>query len=192
LPLVQFTPPIGPAVDPEVVKRHLGIEHSEDDETVLELIEAATQLIQDECSIQLLDAVWQLKLDRFPVGREAIEIERPRVTEIEAITYVDINGDEQSLAGSTYQFDGDSSPARLVPSATTCWPFTKRGTLNAVTVRFRCGAATAEPAATKLIIALCADWYEERGKDDVRLRDQGGNLPDSPFYRRQLDHLRWI
>lgn len=185
--------PAGPAIDPEVVKRHLGIEHNADDETVLELIEAATELVQNECSRQLLSALCELTLDEFPSG--VIEIARPPVTEIVELSYINESGITEVIAPADYQFDGASEPGRLAPSPNTCWPRSRRGVLNAVSVKFRCGAQaiTDVPAAAhKLIIALAATWYEERGVDDVRLRDQAGNLPDSPFFRRQLDHLRWI
>lgn len=179
--------PIGPAVDPEVVKRHLGIDHGEDDDTVLELIAAATELIQEHCEIQLLDAELTLRLDGLPTCREPLELPRPLVTSVESLTYLDFAGDEQSLDGDDYQLDLYSKPARLVPTVGTWWPATQCDAINSVTCVFRCGAATVDavdPLAVKLIIHLCGLWYEHAVPC--------GSVPQGDeCFQRLIGLLRW-
>ncbi|HWL09555.1 MAG TPA: hypothetical protein VNQ76_14190 [Planctomicrobium sp.] len=155
---------------------------------VRDLFLAAVNLIQDACSIQLLEAEAYLRLDEFPNGQEPIEIPRPPVTEILEFSYRDQSGSLVTLSESDYQFDGDSQPARLAPAPGKVWPVTQRNALNPVSVKFKCGGYEGHPwppSAKRLAYYLTGYWYENRL--------QTGNAPSAdPFYEQQLSLLRWI
>lgn len=195
MPIAISTPPTGPAIDPEVVKRHLGIEHSADDLTILELIAQAEALIQDECELQLAPASATSTLDKFPCGNTPIELARPPVREIVAVIYRDADGAAITMDEEDFQFDASSVPPRIAPVPGGCWPVTECGRLAAVSIEFLCGSASVDAvpdAARRAILWLVATWYENRETAEVRLRDANGQLPDNPFLRRQLDLLRWV
>lgn len=186
MPIAITTIPVGPAIDPEVVKNFLGIEHNADDVVIDQMIDEATELIQDTCEIQLLDATAKLYLDKFP-SDGVIEIGRPPVSSIDSIEYVDTDGATQTV--STWLSDLISRPARLTPAYGAVWPAT-RSQPNAVTITFGCGAASVaevSPIAHRLICHLCGIWYENRVSR--------GQLPagsDDLYFHRNLDLLRWF
>lgn len=84
---------------------------------------------------------WALVLDRFPC-REIV-IPRPPLVEISAITYVDVDGAEQTLDDSGYRLIRPTGPtakqAVLLPPIDETWPSTQSGHAEAVRIEFDCG-----------------------------------------------------
>ncbi|WP_437231068.1 hypothetical protein SH661x_002312 [Planctomicrobium sp. SH661] len=173
---------------------YLGLDPAAFDQVdvVTHLYNAAVDLVQETCSIQLIDAEGVLKLDQFPRGNLEIQIPRPPVREILEFTYLDRDGSPVTLSPSEYQFDGDSKPGRLLPAPGKVWPSTLRDAIHTVVVRFKCGPEILEgqewptpPSAQRLVFYLMGYWYENRL--------QAGNAPNGdPFYEQQLSLLRWI
>jgi uncharacterized phiE125 gp8 family phage protein len=95
-------------------------------------------------------STWQLKLDAFPDNE--IRLLWPPITAISSITYVDINGDTQTLDSSAYSLDSHSEPGWVLPATGTDWPETY-DTANAVTVNYTAGYGADAPEAVKLWIA---------------------------------------
>jgi uncharacterized phiE125 gp8 family phage protein len=147
---------------------------------------AARQLLETQTRRQLVTATWKLSLDRFPGCNEwcnhagehvccsssqerwhrsrGIELPVPPLQSVTSITYVDSNGDTQTLATDQYQVDALSTPGRVLPAYGVSWP-TTRCQANAVNITFVAGygLAAAVPATAKHAIKLLlSHWYENR------------------------------
>jgi uncharacterized phiE125 gp8 family phage protein len=85
----------------------------------------------------LVNQSWELILDAFPCASE-IKIPLPPLQEVTGITYIDTNGDEQTLATSVYAVDSASEPGVVSLKYGQVWPAT-RCQRGAVTIAFTCG-----------------------------------------------------
>jgi uncharacterized phiE125 gp8 family phage protein len=103
---------------------------------------AAEQQLQRYLVTQTVDKY----LDAFPSG----DIELPPLQSVTSITYVDNNGDVQTLDEDLYEVDAQSAPARISRAYNASWPSTRKQN-NAVVIRFVAGygAASAVPACVK-------------------------------------------
>lgn len=126
-----------PTVEPvslHEAKIWLRLDHTAEDELVDSLIKMVREQVEER-GIAVISQTWDLRLDRFP---SVIRLPITPVEEITSISYVDSDGDTQTLAASAYTADVYSKPARIVPAYGTSWP-TARSVPNAVTVRFVAG-----------------------------------------------------
>ena len=111
----------------------------------------------------LIEQEWELALDAFPLG--AIEVPLPPLRSVASITYIDSDGDLQTLAPSAYVVDTTSDPGVITPAYGTAWP-ASRSERNAVRIQFKAGFsadAAGVPAGIKQAILLrVADLFEHR------------------------------
>lgn len=121
---------------------------------------------------QLVTATWQLKLDRFP-GCRYIELPKPPLQEVTSITYVDENGDTQTLSTSVYSVDAPEGPkasrGQILLKYDQVWPST-RIEPNAVTILFTAGYGDdgeSVPARLKLAMLLDLGTLYEFREDYV-------------------------
>lgn len=153
-------------------------------------IKAAREWTEDFLERSLCLQTWTMKLDSFPgyvysdalprilfAGEEAfIYLRRPPVIRVVSISYVDTNGNAQTLDPTLYSVDTDSELARIQPAYGTIWPPT-RPINNAVTVVYQAGYAstaaspptTADvPESAKLAMKLLVgDFYENREAQQI-------------------------
>jgi len=106
------------------------------------LIPAVRQRCEAATRRQLREVTYELKLDGFP-SEPFIELPRPPLLDVEAVTYVDTGGTVRTLTVTTDYLV--SAPAgekprrgRIALPAGKVWP-TPIGQMNCVTIRFRCG-----------------------------------------------------
>ena len=179
----------GPAVEPvtlDEAKTHLGVTHSDHDALITTLVTAAREQAEHRAQRSLIDQQWTLTLDAFP---PEIRLRMGRVTSVTSITYVDADGNTQSLPGAGAYLDDRGDLAQwLVPAYGEDWPAT-RDEINAVTVVYRAGEASAAavPASVKQwILLLVKQWYDAPGAGAEReIREQ-----PRPFWDGLLDPIR--
>ncbi len=165
------TPPDDYPVTVLDAKGHLRVTHSADDSQIQQLIAAASSWAQDETRRILLSTVVELRMDRFPTigefgrynpdtGRYSLErgyssaARSPRiylpggkVTAVESIAYIDIEGAVQTLTGPTSATPGtdfqedlsDDEAAWLFPAINSFWPAVQSNTVNGVTITYTVG-----------------------------------------------------
>ena len=168
----QYKQTVAPTLVPSMnvltltdAKTHCSITGTTDyDDYILDLIGRATEMIERHTSRQIMPATWTLTLDGFPAE---IKIHKPPVTSVSSITYVDSNGDTQTLSSSLYQtnFATKDGPARIKPSYGNSWPSTRSGEYGSVVVTFVAGYASADnvPLTTRHAVAfLVAHWFKNR------------------------------
>jgi len=174
----------GPATEPVTTaeaKDHAVVTASGDDDLIDSYVKAARLWVEAFTKRQLITAVWELRLDGFPL-REII-VPRPPFKVLNSIAYTDSNGDAQTWASSKYQADLKSEPGRIKPIEGESFPSTQASTYNTVTVDFDAGygAASTVPERFKLAIRMIvAQWYQ------IRLPVSKMNLTDVPNAVRSL------
>ncbi len=132
--LTLVTGPVAEPISSASAKLWLRISHTAEDDLVDDLIQMVREQVEEH-GIAVMTQTWDLRLDRFP---SVIRIPMTPVQEVSSISYIDTNGDTQTLAASKYTVDWKSTPARIVPAYGLSWPST-RGEPNAVTVQFIAG-----------------------------------------------------
>lgn len=145
------------------VKQHGEFLYDDRDSTLYLQIDAATHEVETVIQWRtLLTTTWQMKLDAFPDWE--LWLPFPPLQSVSSITYVDGNGDTQTLSASAYDVDTTSEPGCVVPVYGTTWP-SVLSHRNSVTVTYVAGYTSPDlvPASTRLGIAqLVAHRMENR------------------------------
>lgn len=125
------------------------------DPEISAIIKAARQSAELELHRYLITQTLDAYFDAWPWVDDRHEIRLPPLQSVTSITYVDGNGDTQTLAADQYLVDAKSQPARITPAYGVTWPSVRDQT-NSVTVRFVAGygAASAVPDCIKTWIKL--------------------------------------
>lgn len=163
--LTVATTPAEPPISVAEAKAFLRVEHDDDDEEILAMIEAETARLDGRDGIlgrALVTQEWVLTLDAFPAAY--IELPLPPCQSVEFLTYLDAAGDEQDITDFRAYGLGGSDPVRLYPAAGSSWPDTAE-LPGAVTVEFTAGYG--DPADVPAIIregikAAVAARYDKR------------------------------
>ena len=124
-----------------------------------------------------LTQTWDLVLDHWPTRYEGggvfafageIIMPKPPLQSVTSITYVDTNGDTQTVAATVYDAITPSGPraipGRVVLKYNQSWP-TARTQPSAVTIKFIAGwtsAANVPPSAKDGMLMMLAELYERR------------------------------
>lgn len=147
-----------------------------ENDVITALQNAAVDFIQRVTGKQLLTATYRASYDGFPGGRNGeyrppswrfgtIRLPRSPLQSVSTITYVDTNGDQQTLAGTEYQVDATTEPGRIAPARFKVWPIADPYTLASVKVTFVAGYTSASvlpdafKQATRLLLG---HLYENR------------------------------
>lgn len=136
--------------------RHLDLDSltTDDANYIEELVPAAFEMVERDCQRAIVSRNWVLKMDSFP--SDEIELRMPPVSTVVSITYVDSDGDSQTLSSSVYETDLASAPARIVLGEGQSWP-EAACVPNAVTVTFTAGYADGDlPFTLKQACLLAA------------------------------------
>ena len=145
-------------------KTHLAVDDSYYDSFIGDLITAARSQIEDLTNLQMVTATHDLYLDRFPAGREPLNIPKGHLQSVTSITYVDTAGDSQTLAGSDYSVITSRSVGFVEPVYEKTWPIARKQS-DAVTVRFVAGygaAADVPQGLKQAILLLVGSMFENR------------------------------
>ncbi|BBB65908.1 hypothetical protein UNDYM_1655 [Undibacterium sp. YM2] len=135
------------------------------DPLVRMLITAARQHAEQELRRYLVTQTLDSYYDSFPRYCNPRftdpDIRLPPLQTVSAITYIDGDGNTQTLAEEKYIVDAASIPARIMPAYGCAWP-TTRQQINAVKVRFvgGYGDASAVPACIKhwMLVRIGTMW----------------------------------
>ena len=133
--LTLVTPPSSEPLQLGEIKDHLRIDDDDNDSFLEGAIVVAREVVEGCTNRALISQVWDMHLDYFPAE---ILVPKPKLISIDSITYVDTNGDTQTLDPTVYQVDSRRVPGRVAADYCQSWPSTRRQ-MNAVTIRFTCG-----------------------------------------------------
>jgi uncharacterized phiE125 gp8 family phage protein len=161
---VVYTAPATEPVSVTEAKVHARISGTASDAEVGVMIKAARQYAEAELRRYIITQTVDAYFDAFP---EYFEL--PPLQSVTSITYVDTNGDTQTLAADQYRVDSKTQPARITEAYGISWPSTQDVT-NAVTVRFVAGYGTADavPECVKhWILMRVGHYFDNRGPNVV-------------------------
>lgn len=131
--IVTFTAPASEPITLAEAKMHCRIDNADEDELVIMLIASVRQHAETILRRRLITQTLDGYLDAFPM-----EIKLMPLQSVTAITYIDTDGNTQTLAADQYLVDATSQPARISRAYNVDWPDT-RVQNNAVKVRFVAG-----------------------------------------------------
>jgi uncharacterized phiE125 gp8 family phage protein len=139
--LTLVTAPTAEPVSLDEVKLHLRVDSDAEDTLIAGLNSTARDYAESFTQRAIPQQTWDLKLDGFPCE---IWLPKAPCISVTSITYIDTNGDSQTLSTALYTADLPVGPkaraGRIVPAYNQHWPQT-RCVPNAVTVRFVAGYA---------------------------------------------------
>jgi uncharacterized phiE125 gp8 family phage protein len=182
----------GPEVEPLTLaqaKAQCRIEHDDEDDLIEGFILTTRRQVEHLSDRPLITQVWEQVLDGFPCG--AIELGKANVLSIVSLKYLDLSGDEITMASDAYSLDAeDTAECWLHPAYNTEWPSTI-DTANAVRVRFTCGygaSADEVPEEAKTWMRLMIGHYyrnrEAVGTDKLAMLPGVEHLLDGIRIRR--------
>lgn len=121
---------------------------------VFRLLKQATKQVEDDAGRVIMLQTLEGTLDRFPRGREDIEIREWPVATLTHVKYY-TGGTLTTLSSSLYLLDAMSAPARVQPVEDSVWPTTDVRN-NAVQLEWTAGYATqaAVPEDVKSTVLL--------------------------------------
>lgn len=159
-----------PTIEPislDEAKNHLKVDSADDNVLITALITTARQLAERETKRAFITHIWQMYLDTAPAE---IEIPKPPLQSVVAITVIDDAGAETVVNSSYYDVDASqNSPGRVKLKSGCVWP-THRNFASFI-IEFKAGygdAATDVPEALKqVILQLLSHLYENRGAEEI-------------------------
>jgi len=148
-------------------KLHLKVDGSDDNTLISALITTARQLAERETGRVFITQTWQMYLDAAPVE---IEIPRPPLQSVVAITVIDDLGAETVVSDTIYDVDtSQNSPGRIKLKNGCSWP--EHRDFASFIIEFKAGygdAAADVPEALKQgILQLLTHLYENRGAEEI-------------------------
>lgn len=155
-----------------------------EDPTLVRIIAACRAMAEQECNRSFATKTWQLALDSFP---PEIELPWPPLIAVSSITYVDPDGNTQTLDSSDYSVDAKSEPGWILPAVDVAWPATQ-DVANAVLVNYSTGysdAALVPPGVKLWILAQVRHFWNNRGGTVTR-----DGAVENPYLRSLLDSAR--
>lgn len=181
--VVVVTPPV-PAIDLDVVKAHLRVDHTDDDTLIEAYVDAAVSHI-DGPGGWLGRSIWPQTLElrqnvfgcdtRLPYGP---------VRSVASVKYVDPDGAEQTVDSADYFLTGDGA-VKLAYGAS--WP-SLRGDAEGVRIRYETGYATLPGAVLSAVLLLVGDLYAFR--ETAQVGSVAGKIPMSPAVENLLAPYR--
>jgi uncharacterized phiE125 gp8 family phage protein len=139
---------------------------NEDHDTILTaLISSAREHVEKQTGRNLVDKTIVKRMDHFPCSR-VIQLSGVPLREVTSITYLDANGDSQTLSSDLYEVDIYGVPGRIVLNYDDSWPVTDIAP-NAVTVTYKSGYTGAgsyllPPTLREATRFLIAHWFANR------------------------------
>jgi uncharacterized phiE125 gp8 family phage protein len=103
------------------IKEHLRVTHNEEDNRIAGLGVAARQAVEYFTRRQLMKATYDFTRREWPDGSEVVEIPKPPLQSL-TVTYIDSDGNSQTLATTVYTVDTASEPGRFFLAKDQSWP----------------------------------------------------------------------
>lgn len=172
----------GPASEPVTAaeaKAYCRVDGYEEDDLFSNWITECRMLAERITGRSLIVTTWRLTLDAFPADGVIRPLRSPLVA-VSQITYVDVDGNTQTLSSSLYQVDAKSEPGRIYPVPGSVWPVTQCDRLGAVNVTYTAGEGiTAADFALfkgRILTALAHCWRLRESRDQDWLERLFGSL----------------
>ena len=156
-----ITAPASEPITLAEAKEHLRVDFDEDDTLITSLIVAAREHLENSIARRLVTQTWEVT---YPEFKDELILPETPLQSITSVTYLDSDGDSQTLASTVYEADTTTEPGLIRRTYLQTWPVT-RAVWNAVVIRYVVGYGTASdvPQALKQAMYLhIGTMYEFR------------------------------
>lgn len=165
----------GPTVEPVTnteAKAHLRITHTDDDAYIDALITAAREFCEDFQGRRYVASTWKYVQDKFPTDTRknpdlAMSLPGGVLCNVVSVKYLDTDGNEATLAATSYQIDAQEVPGRVLPNYGDSWESTYDA-VGAVRVTYVAGEASVFTANVADVCTFVGDRTATNG-DAVQL-----------------------
>ena len=164
---IQWTISTEPAAEPITAaeaQAALNVPSGYDDARFNSMISSARKQVEKDLDRALITQTITMTLDHFP-AKETIHLIKAPIQEITSFSYLDTNGDSQTLVdGTDYRFTNTGDKARIIPISG--WPSVSTNRKEVVTIVFVAGygdAGTDVPADILEAIKMHIDWQYSKG-----------------------------
>lgn len=163
----QVSKPVALAVSMAEAKETLRIEMDDTalDATIAIWIKGITAHAEHETGGAFVNRPVRLALDSF---HDALRLDRSPAFSVEAVRYMDVDGQMQTLDPTDYYVDKVTRPAYIVPARGKAWPATADH-VNAVVVEYTSGYGpdhtTVPDAANLYILARLAELFDPAARE---------------------------
>lgn len=156
-----------------------------------ELIEEATDRLEQETSRRFINQTVTVKFDRFPYDDSPIRLPVAPVQSVTSVSYINSSGTSVTWSTSLYDVDTDQEPARIRPAYNQSYPDIRDETeVNSVTVTLVAGYGTGPddvpPMARSAIVNRVVADFTGCGEDNKLI----GRGPDEAW-RSAASLLKW-
>lgn len=160
--ITRLSAPLAPVLAIADVKRHLRIEHDDDDTYLAELVFQSTDHLESVAGLRLMTQTWRQYLDEMPQSR-SIRLTVQPVHSIAAMRVYDEAGDPQAVSPANLELDAVSSPPRLVVHETVQTAKPINGIEIDIVAGFGDTPADVPDSLRRALLLLVAHAYEFRG-----------------------------
>lgn len=194
--LTVITPPSVEPVPLAIAKRHLKVDHDDEDDLITGWIRAARELTELHTGRRWVTQSLRLTLGGWPGGciagiAGAIDLMAEPVASVELVKYADQAGAVQTFAADGFQTWLDHSPPIVCPAPNGVWPALQSGKVAPVTIEFTAGAPVEQvPEAVKTAILLTLGYWDANRGDGTEGSSDPRALGLSPGAVRLLN-LHW-
>lgn len=157
------TAPTGMIVSLDEAKKHLNIDHTDDDGYIQALIMSAISSVENITNRRLITQTWKAYSDLFPAY---FTLPFGKLQSVTSLKYTDVDGDESTMTASEYIVDIISDPGRLVLADGETWPSDNLYPSNPIKIEFVCGygdhtlqTITAASNATPIAVTIVGHGY---------------------------------
>lgn len=185
--LVRISRPSIEPVSLEDAKNHLRVDYDDEDAAITNFITAAREKLERRCGRAFVSQVWEARFEGFS---DEITIPVPPTISLDTFTYIDTDGDEQTVSSSLYAFiDGGEDVSEIIRMGT--WPTAVALRPDAVRVRFTAGYDPTDESPANLIqnvpdalkqaiLWTVGSMFEHRESVQIlRSSQEFGEIPDS-------------
>lgn len=159
--------PTSPILSLAVAKAHLRVDHSDEDDLITALVEAANDYLDAKYGVlgrALITQRWQMTLPKWP-DRGVIELDVPPVQSVHAVTYYDADNVQQTVNSADYVLLAGDTKAIVYTVGSAPWPVAYDRE-DAISVQYDTGygdeSADLPRAIRQAALLLIGNWYENR------------------------------
>lgn len=160
--LTRTHPPTEQPVTLAEMKEHLRVQHDAEDVVIFNLVNAATESVENRIGKAFVDQTWAYSF-YSPSG--VVFLPKVPLIEVESITYFDVDGVEQTEDLDNYWVNSYVDKAAVEPRSGFAWPTTAIRR-DAITIAFRAGYGSqgAVPNDLKTAVMMTVQhWFHNRG-----------------------------
>jgi len=172
--ITRLSAPLAAAVSLADVKRHLRIEHDDDDAYLTDLTSQSADYLESVCGLRLITQTWRQYLDAMPQSG-CVRLAVQPVRSIAEMRVYDEAGDPQIVALTSLELDAVSSPPRLVVREAVQTARAVNGIEIDIVAGFGDTPADVPDSLRRALLLLAAHAYEFRGA--VPLDQQPASQP---------------